>query len=223
MRILALDTSSDPVSVALAEDGVLIGEVYLHVKQKHSVTLMPALDDLLRLTGEPLQQLQALAVICGPGSFTGVRIGVATAAGLSYGLQIPVYAVSSLDALIAATAEEKAVCAMRDARRGEIYCKAVSADTVLVQENVMPVTTLLDELGGVPELVFTGSGALRYREEILERMPKARFVPNALIRCRAAYALSALERGWAQEKTYDTIRAVYLRPSQAERLRNARS
>lgn len=222
MRVLALDTSSDPVSVALAENGQVKGEVYLNVRQKHSLTLMPALDDLLQLTGVSSEILDAVAVISGPGSFTGVRIGVCTAAGLACGLHIPVYAVSSLDALIAGSTPPGAVCAMLDARRGEVYCKAVCGRETLVEQCALPAERLLREICSFSQMVFTGNGVSAYRDVILSQMPHAQFVPEGLSRCRASYAFAAMARGLAHEETYDTVRAIYLRPSQAERVRNER-
>lgn len=219
MRILALDTTGDPVSCALADSHELIGELYLHVRQKHSVTLMPAIDDLLQLANLDVKDLDALGVVRGPGSFTGVRIGVATASGLAFGLGIPVWSVSTLDALIAGTHDDAAVCALLDARRSEVYVKAVDGPDILISESAQPLADVLVQVAGVPHMLFTGDGALRYRQEILDAAPDARFMPAELSRCRASFVFSAMARGLADEVTFETLKAVYIRPSQAERLR----
>ena len=218
MKVLAMDTTGEPVSCALADSRELIGELYLHVPQKHSITLMPAVCDILKLAGVEAQDLDALGVVRGPGSFTGVRIGVATACGLAYGLQIPIWSVSTLDALIAGTHDQAAVCALLDARREQVYAKAVNGSDVLVPECAAPLADVLAQVAGVPDMLFTGDGALRYRSEIRRSLPDARFLPEELSRCRAAYVFSAMARGLAQEETFDTLQAVYIRPSQAERL-----
>lgn len=218
MKVLAMDTTGEPVSCALADSRELLGELYLHVPQKHSVTLMPAVNDILQLANVEVGDLEALGVVRGPGSFTGVRIGVATACGLAFGLGIPVWSVSTLDALIAGTHDEAAVCALLDARRGETYAKAMKADEVLVPECAAPLAEVLERLAAVPDILFTGDGALRYRGEIEAAVPGARFMPRELCRCRASFVFSAMSRGLATEETYDTLTAVYIRPSQAERL-----
>lgn len=222
MRVLALDTTGDPVSCALANSRELIGELYLHVKQKHSVTLMPAIDDLLQLANVDVEELDALGVVRGPGSFTGVRIGVATASGLGFGLGIPIWSVSTLDALIAGTHDDAAVCALLDARRNEVYVKAVDGQEVLIPESAQPLAAVLEEVAGAPHILFTGDGAIRYRHEIREAMPRARFMPDELSRCRAGFVFSAIARGMADKVTFETLKPVYIRPSQAERLRTAR-
>ena len=218
MKVLAMDTTGEPVSCALADARHLIGELYLHVRQKHSVTLMPAVDDILKLAGIEASDLDAIGVVRGPGSFTGVRIGVATAAGMAYGLGIPVWSVSTLDALIAGTHDRAAVCALLDARREEVYAKAVSGEEVLVEEEAGPLADVLEAVRDIPHMLFTGDGAVRYREEIRNAMPDARFMPEELSRCRASFVFSAIARGLAVKETFDTLEAVYIRPSQAERV-----
>lgn len=220
-KILAIDTTGEPVSCALADSGRLLGELYLHVPTKHSATLMPAVDSLLQLAGFEPADLDAVGVVRGPGSFTGVRIGVATASGLAFGLNVPVWSVSTLDALIAGAPGNGAVCALLDARRNEVYVKAQDGTEVLVPESAGPLSAVLEALAGIPGVLFTGDGAIRYREQIREAFPDATFLPDELSRCRASCVFRAIDRGMADEETYATLAAVYIRPSQAERMRGS--
>lgn len=219
MITLALDTVCDSVSCAIDDDGTLLGEIFLHVGLKHSVTLMPAVADLLEHTGIGQEQIGAIAVLKGPGSFTGIRIGISTAAALAYGLGVSVQAVSTLDALIAGGGTNGIVCGILDARRSEVYVKAADDSRVLIEESAMPLADVLARLEGGPAPLFLGDAAIRYRHMIEDRLPLARFLPEGLSYPHAQYAFAAIRRGLAQECSPETLKASYLRPSQAERMR----
>ncbi len=120
MRILAFETSAKAASVALTEDGVLLGETYLHTGLTHSQTLLAAAQALMEHCG--VDTVDAAAAAAGPGSFTGVRIGVAAAKGYAWGAQIPCYGVSTLEAMaLSFGAWEGIVCPVMDARRNQVY------------------------------------------------------------------------------------------------------
>ena len=122
MLILAFETSAKAASVALLEDGKLLGESYQNTGLTHSQTIMVMAEDLLKQCGKAVSDLTALAVAEGPGSFTGVRIGVAAAKGFAWGGELPCYGVSTLEAMAEALAiYEGYVCACMDARRSQVY------------------------------------------------------------------------------------------------------
>lgn len=119
MLILALDSSAAPASAALLEDGKILSEFYINTKQTHSQTLMPMVESVLKLTNKTLDDVTCMAVSAGPGSFTGVRIGVSCVKGLSMTRNIPCAGVSTLRAM-AENARQLTgiVCAVMDARCG---------------------------------------------------------------------------------------------------------
>jgi tRNA threonylcarbamoyladenosine biosynthesis protein TsaB len=144
MLILAFDTATDVATSALVFDGEVLGE-----RTSHAVTVLEDVDALLRQAGAHTRELEGIAVGVGPGSFTGVRIGLATARGLALALGVPVAGVSTLDALAAGAPGAVPVI---DARRGEVF--------VLLEE---PRVLTPDQLALTSGTVCVGSGAVRYR------------------------------------------------------------
>lgn len=123
MLTLAIDSSAGPVSAALADGGKILGETFLNTKQTHSETLMPALQNMLRMTGTVIDDIELLAVTNGPGSFTGVRIGISCVKGIAFTRNIPCIAVSTLEAIAfgGVCYEGNEICAVMDARRNQVY------------------------------------------------------------------------------------------------------
>ena len=121
MLTLALDTSANTASVALARDGVIIGNIRLNAGLTHSQTLLPAVDSLLTLTGVSRDNLDKIAVCTGPGSFTGLRIGVAAAKGLAMALGVKVVPLATLQTIAAAKPASGNTYACIEARRGTVY------------------------------------------------------------------------------------------------------
>ena len=122
MLILAFETSAKAASVALTENGKLLGESYQNTGLTHSQTLMVMADDVLKQCGKSAQDVEAVAVAEGPGSFTGVRIGVAAAKGYAWGKEIPCYGVSTLEAMAESLGlYEGFICPVMDARRSQVY------------------------------------------------------------------------------------------------------
>ena len=122
MRILAFETSAKAASVALLEDGKLVGESYQNTGLTHSQTLMVMAQDLMNQCGVSVSEVDAVAVANGPGSFTGVRIGVAAAKGFAWGKQLPCYGVSTLEAMAHSLGIWQGyICPVMDARRNQVY------------------------------------------------------------------------------------------------------
>lgn len=127
MKVLAFETSAKAASVALVEDGILLGEYYQNNGLTHSRTILKLAEDLLANSGNCVSDLDALAVAAGPGSFTGVRIGMAAAKGLSWGAQLPLYGVSTLEAMAwSHPVEDAMIVPVMDARRSQVYCAGFS-------------------------------------------------------------------------------------------------
>jgi tRNA threonylcarbamoyladenosine biosynthesis protein TsaB len=212
---VAIETSTDAGSVAIGAGAALTGEVLIGTRTRHAESLLPALDFLLRTSRTPKSAIAGIIVGAGPGSFTGVRVAAATARGLAHALAVPLFAYSSLAALASESRETGAVCALFDARRGEVYaaCYERNGDrlTTLMEPAVLGVSDLqqrVREFGPV----FVGEGANRYAAE-LGITARAVVLPRAaaLLRLHAAQPDEGLvhdSAGWEPS---------YLRASGAER------
>ena len=223
MLILALDSSAAPASVALLEDGKILSEFYINTKQTHSQTLMPMVESVLKLTNKTLDDVTCMAVSAGPGSFTGVRIGVSCVKGLSMTRNIPCAGVSTLRAM-AENARQLTgiVCAVMDARCGQVYNALFRAEsgklTRLCDDRALPIAELLEECKTFAEKIYlVGDGAeLCYktfaaiRAELLQ--PQLRFQRASGV---AMAAQEMVENG--QTVTPDALMPIYLRLPQAER------
>ena len=173
MRVLAVDTTTERGSVAVTEDDSVAGEVRLASTEGHSRRLLPAVDFLLQSLGLRPSDLDAFAVTTGPGSFTGLRVGLSTVQGLALGAGRPCLGMSALDVLAARIAGAAPVLvALMDAYRGEVYGALYDEDgRSSGPATVEPPETLVAR---VPEIAaFVGDGARRHRELILSLRPRA--------------------------------------------------
>jgi len=180
--ILSLETSTHVCSVALHDAGKLIATREVHTPQSHAERLAPMIEEVRRETGLELKQLAAVAIAAGPGSYTGLRIGVSTAKGLCYTLQIPLIAVGTLDVMASQVAPSQPadvwLCPMIDARRMEVYCQVTTPDLGVIQ----PVEAkIIDEQSFASllekhHILFFGDGAAKCKSAITH--PNAIFVDN---------------------------------------------
>jgi len=220
MITLGVDTSAGAVSVALAQGETLLGETCVCVKQQHSAVLLPMVDALLRHCGLEIGGVGRYAVTCGPGSFTGVRIGVAAVKGMAQAGDKPCAGVSTLAAMAAQAAFlEGTLCCAMDARRGQVYAALFEAGRGsprrLCADEALPIGALerrLLALGG--PVTFLGDGAALCHEA-MRKQPGWRLAPQHWRFQRAWGAILAAGEG--DYRPAADLRAVYLRPSQAER------
>jgi tRNA threonylcarbamoyladenosine biosynthesis protein TsaB len=214
MKILALDTSTRTASVA-AWDGTTRAERAEKVTT-HSERLMAMIDEVLREAGWSARELDAIACGAGPGSFTGLRIGLATAKGLCFALGKPLALVSSLEAL-AARAPDGNVCAVIDAYKCEVYAARFTVDKGVPRldgaEEVLPPAKLAESLRAPIALV--GDGALRYRD----RWPNLPLVDEA----PGPRAADVARLGSARAMSDLRAAPAYLRPSEPELLKQKRA
>lgn len=229
-RILGIDSSGLVAGVAVTEGDVLLAEYTTDYKKTHSQTLLPMLDQMCRMVELDLETLDAIAVASGPGSFTGLRIGSATAKGLGLALHKPLVEVPTLEGLAwNLWGAEGIVCPMMDARRNQVYTAAYAyvrqgAGYALCERMspcAMDVVQLLDSLNKTEEKVsFLGDGVPVYLESI-QRCCSVPYViaPAGQNRQRAAGIAALGGIYFAEGKTVTAAehRPEYLRKSQAER------
>ena len=228
MLILAFETSAKAASVALMHDGKLLGESYQNTGLTHSQTLMVMAQELLEQCGIAVSQLGAVAVANGPGSFTGVRIGVAAAKGLAWGAQKPAIGVSTLEAMAyhgLAAGEGALVCAAMDARRSQIYNALFEIrggkPVRLCEDRAISLAELGEELGKMQKSVFlVGDGAQLCYNTCLDMGIPAVLAPGNLV-SQSAWGVAMAAFGQTPAPAEELL-PVYLRLSQAERERQAR-
>ncbi len=230
VNLLAIETSTLVGSVALMQDGRLVYEQLLGLREDHSSRLMPAIDAALRHVGWSARDVDVYALAIGPGSFTSLRVGLATVKGLCLATGAAVVAVPTLDVLARAfTGCRWRVSPMLDARMGEVYGAVYECDEIgfrkLTADMVARVEDILDGWTDRPVLCF-GSGAELYRARIETLLgDNSRFVDGSLGLPRASrVALAAWERFQRGETDdIDALEPVYLRKSEAERGRDRRA
>lgn len=230
MKILAIETSAKSVSAAVVENGVPLASAYQNMGLTHSRTLMPLVDGMLSAAGLRVQDMDLLAAANGPGSFTGLRIGVSALKGLAWALEKPCCGVSTLAAMARNLAhmEGLIICAM-DARRNQVYNALFLAhDGVLTRQcpdRAIGLAELAEEIKNRPEPKFVvGDGAGLCYNHLFEQDVPCRMAPPQLVMQNAVgVALAAEEMAAAgQVTTARDLVPVYLRLSQAERERLAR-
>jgi tRNA threonylcarbamoyladenosine biosynthesis protein TsaB len=219
--LLTLDTTTRAGGIALSRGAELLVEYSCLVPGHHTDWLLQGIKHSLADCQVKLEDLTAIGVVRGPGAFTGLRVGVATAKGLAIGLGVPMVGVSSLQALAAGVTSDLPVCALLDARKQEVYAgvyrTSVFPPRPLGPEQVVSPEKLLQSLSG--EVLFVGDGALAYRELIESHFgSRARFVmpPGDRLRpgAAAALAFAAWQRG--EGTSPGQLNPLYIRPSEAE-------
>jgi tRNA threonylcarbamoyladenosine biosynthesis protein TsaB len=215
VRVLAVETSTRAGGVALLEDERVRGEYLLDVSATHSERLMPAVDRLLADVGWAAADLQGLAVAVGPGSFTGLRIGLSAVKGLGLALGLPIAAVPTLDAMASALPfAALPICPILDARKGEVYCSLYRWDGSGVQREWEYLALAPDRLAArlTEPVILLGDGSALVRTPHGRLAPPHRRLPSA-----AAVAVLGLDRLTAgQTVSAAELVPIYLRPSEAE-------
>lgn len=216
MLILALSTSGRAASAALIKDGAAICEKLSDAGLTHSETIMPLVDRLMCETGAGFGDIDFFASDVGPGSFTGVRIGVCICNAFAYAAGKPVVGVSSLEALALSASTERSVCALIDARNGNGYAALYDGAKETLAPSPVVVSELLPTVP--PGTLFTGDGALIYGELITQCVPEAQFADGSARLLRASMLALPAMRAVSEGRIMPEAMPLYLRPTQAERL-----
>jgi tRNA threonylcarbamoyladenosine biosynthesis protein TsaB len=230
--ILMIESSGNVAGTALVRGKKVLAEYMTDLKKTHSETLMPMIDQMMELTGIKPSEINAVAVSGGPGSFTGLRIGSATAKGLALSLDVPMIHVPTIDAMAyQCPFFEGWIVPMMDARRNQVFTGIYRFDTkdgersfeVIKPAFAMDITELLTMIKaeGTPSVLFLGDGAEVFGDKIREMLPGAVFAPDFMGKQRAGaaglLAHDMYERG--ETEAAADHKPEYLRQSQAERER----
>lgn len=223
MKVLAIDTASNVASAAILEDDKLLGEIILNHKLTHSQKLMPMIDALFQNCECKPEDMDLFAAANGPGSFTGLRIGVATVKGLAHGVNKPVIGISTLDGLAYSLPYcENLIVPIMDARRSQVYTGTYIWDTdgfkTVEEPRAVSIEECVSDCGNFLETVFVGDGVPVHREYICEKLgDKALFVEaNANMQRASSIGALALRR-YDRAVAPQELLPFYLRKSQAER------
>ena len=224
MIVLSIDSSSKVATVALLNDDTLLGEYVINDKREHSVLLMPMIENLLKDCELTINDIDGFVVSKGPGSFTGLRIGMATIKGLSFGANKPYISLSSLDGLAYSLSYFNGIiCPIMDALRENVYTALYKNEDGefknIMEPTPMELPDLLEMLKEKnEEVIFTGDGLLKHKEYIKVNFPNAKFATNHVSLTRASsigeLGLNLLKQGIKDDPN---SAPVYLKKPQAER------
>ncbi|QGG49102.1 tRNA (adenosine(37)-N6)-threonylcarbamoyltransferase complex dimerization subunit type 1 TsaB [Heliorestis convoluta] len=229
MYVLGLDCSTTVTTIAIVSDEKVIAETFLHTQGTHSERLMPALEQTLALSRCKLSDLHGFAVAIGPGSFTGLRIALASVKGMAHPLGLPVVAIPTLDALARNIAHSSAfICPILDARKSEVYTALYEAEGEgmkrLSPYEALSPQQLIQQLESKwkeqkKPILFLGDAVPVYRSYLEEAMgPSALFAPPELAYPRGS---QVARLGWqrlqsGEEDSLHELAPLYIRPSEAE-------
>jgi len=225
LKILGIDTSTKFCNLSLIEDEDIIIEYTINgLKKKHSSILVPAIEDLLKMIDLKMEEINGIAVSVGPGSFTGLRVGLAVAKGLSYTCSLPLLGITTLDAMAFPLKEiPYLICPLLESKKDEIYDAVFRGGDDLhrvMDYKCEDIQSLLVRLSPLKEkIIFLGDGIKKYRDIIKEKIGKdALFIDSQLnlpVATNIAFlGLNKLKKG--EEDNISTLTPFYLRKSEAE-------
>jgi len=241
MKILGIDSSGMVASVAILQDDVIIAEYTMNHKKTHSETLLPMIDEIVKTSETKLEELDAIAVAAGPGSFTGLRIGAATAKGLAMAVDKPVIPIKTCEGLAYNMwGAEGLICPIIDARRNQVYTglyRVKGNVEVILEQQPMDIHELIEyindyskklaesEGGPIEGVTFLGDGVAIYQDVIWDEIDvPCKMAPAIMNRQRGASIASYGELLYKEGKyiNADDFAPEYLRKSQAERVRESK-
>ncbi|MBE6022134.1 MAG: tRNA (adenosine(37)-N6)-threonylcarbamoyltransferase complex dimerization subunit type 1 TsaB [Cellulosilyticum sp.] len=231
MNLLAIDASGVAGSVAYIKNGKLVGEYYFCDKLTHSQTIMPMLEHMKSLIEMDLDEIDAVAVTAGPGSFTGLRIGVTAAKALALALDVPIVGVPTLDVIAHSIYfTEHYICPIMDARRNQVYTSLYKWKGEVFERELDHMATDMDEYletlkAYEGKIIFLGDGVSVHQERIQNVLGnQALFAPSFCMMQHASVLAVMAEKLYTEGKAEDasTFVPMYLRKSQAEREKEER-
>lgn len=220
MKILAIDTSSPICSVAILEDDNLIDEINLDDGRTHSENLMPLIDSVLKRNSLDIKDIEMLSCCVGPGSFTGIRIGVATIKPMAEVLNIKIASVTSLEVLAKNVENAETIVSLIDARNNQVYCGIFDEKYNKKEEYLADdINNVIEVLKKYENIALTGNGTILHKELLMQNLNNPNFCSEnkqSAKNCGKIGYKKFIENNLCNS---DTIIPIYLRKSQAERLK----
>jgi tRNA threonylcarbamoyladenosine biosynthesis protein TsaB len=225
MKILSLDSATESATCAILDDNRILGEITFNYKKQHSLVLMPMIDELFNNTGMNIGDIDGFVASKGPGSFTGLRIGMSTIKGLSQGTKKPFVTISTLDSLAYNLAYTPGIiCPILDALRDNVYTALYAFDNFELTRTSEYMNISIDELITMLKekncnISFVGDGTFKFKEKLMEHLSGISFAPAHLNLAKASslgeLGLTLLSKG-IEDDIYASV-PIYLRKPQAER------
>ena len=225
MKVLSLDTATASATCAILDDNSVLGEITFNYKKQHSLILMPIIDELFNNVGMSINDIDGFVASKGPGSFTGLRIGLSTIKGLSQGMDKPFVTVSTLDSLAYNLAyTDGIICPILDALRDNVYTALYNFNNNELNRISEYVNISIDELIEILKekncsITFVGDGVPKFKDKLIADLPEASFAPMHLNLAKASslgeLGLNLLSKG-IKDNLYSSV-PIYLRLPQAER------
>lgn len=223
MKILSIDTTSSVCSVSLLENDQVMDENILDNGKTHSENMMPLLDELLKRNNVDISEIEFISVCVGPGSFTGIRIGISTIKAFAEVLNIKIASVTSLETLSRnETAEDgQVIVPLIDARNNQVYAAVFDSNYNQIEDNMADdIVNVINRIKKYKNVIFVGDGAIIHKDLLLSYFSEAKFSDN-----NKQYSSKTGVCGYhkfinEQVLDADTIAPLYLRKSQAERMKN---
>ncbi len=225
MKILSLDSATECATAAIIDDNKLLGEIVINHKKQHSVIMMPMIDNLIKNCGLTIADIDGYAISNGPGSFTGLRIGMSTVKGLVQSTKKPFVAISSLDGLANNLFNVQGIiCPIIDALRGNVYTNFYRFENgkliTLEEDQLLSIDEVIEKCSSFEEpITFLGDGTYKFGEKLSELLPTSSIAPSTLNVAKAS-SIGALGFIKLSEGYSDNVLSsapVYLRKCQAER------
>ena len=220
MKILAVDTSSAICSVALLDDDKLIDEINLDNGRTHSENLMPLVDEIIRKNNLAVNDIEFIACCVGPGSFTGIRIGVSSIKAIAEVLKVKLAQVTSLEALAANVENEETIVSLIDARNNQVYCGIFDKEYNLKEEALADdINEAINHIKQYNGVVITGNGIEVHKELLEKELINVKFAEENRQLAKNVGKIGYKKLKENAIENADTIIPIYLRKSQAERLK----
>lgn len=220
MKILAIDTTSKICSVAILEKDETIDEINLDNGQTHSENLMPMVSEILSKNKMKLSDIDFLSCCTGPGSFTGIRIGVASSKAMAEVNNIPIISVTSLETLARLDESKRIKASLIDARNNQVYC-GIFDDEYNPKQDFMAdnIHSIIEVLKKYDNMICIGDGAVLHHDLILENLPQTKFCEEKEQKASLGGKIAYQKILKKDIQNADTIVPFYLRKSQAERMK----
>ena len=220
MKILAVDTSSAICSVALLDDDKLIDEINLDNGRTHSENLMPLVDEIIRKNDLAVNDIEFIACCVGPGSFTGIRIGVSSIKAIAEVLKVKLAQVTSLETLAANVENEETIVSLIDARNNQVYCGIFDKEYNLKEEALADdINEAINHIKQYNGVVITGNGIEVHKELLENELINVKFAEENRQLAKNVGKIGYKKLKENAVENADTIIPIYLRKSQAERLK----